>query len=185
MGGTSAGAALMSKVMITGDERLNKDTIDAFVFIRRTMSSPSKDRLLTNVIIDQHFVTRKRHNRLISVVLEHPELIAVGIDEATAIIVHPRGVFDVIGRGNVVVYDATQAKGIRSDPRGNLAAGGIIMHLLVAGDSFRYDDSLGRHRRKDTMKRRFTFNTLVMVYSVVVLVALATWVVPEENTGGK
>jgi cyanophycinase len=137
MGGTSAGAALMSKVMITGDERLNKDTIDAFVFIKKdNVVTVEGIGFLTNVIIDQHFVTRKRHNRLISVVLEHPELIAVGIDEATAIIVHPRGVFDVIGRGNVVVYDATQAKGIRTDPRGNLAAGGIIMHLLVAGDSF-------------------------------------------------
>jgi len=43
-------------------------------------------------------------------------------------------------------------KGYGQNPRGNLAAGGIIMHLLVAGDSFDTTTSLGRHRRKDTMK---------------------------------
>jgi cyanophycinase len=90
---------------------------------------------LTNVIIDQHFVKRKRHNRLISVVLEHPELVGVGIDESTAIIVRS-GVFDVMGSGSVVVYDATHATAIRTDARGNLSAHGLTMHVLEAGDSY-------------------------------------------------
>ena len=132
MGGTSAGAALMSKVMITGDEKLNRDSVNAFVFIRRdNVVTVEGIGFLTNVIIDQHFVKRKRHNRLISVVLEHPELVGVGIDESTAIIVHS-GVFDVIGSGSVVVYDATHATAIRTDPRGNLSAHGLTMHLLEA-----------------------------------------------------
>lgn len=137
MGGTSAGAALMSKVMITGDERLNTDTVNAFLFIRKdNIVTVEGLGFLTEAIIDQHFVRRKRHNRLISVVLEHPELVGVGIDEATAIIVHPGGFFDVTGAGNVVVYDATHAADIRTDTRGNLAARGLIMHLLAAGDGY-------------------------------------------------
>ena len=137
MGGTSAGAALMSKVMITGDEKLNRDTINAFVVIRKdNIVTVEGMGFLTNAIIDQHFVRRKRHNRLISVVLEHPDLVGVGIDEATAIIVRRGELFDVTGRGSVVVYDATRAKGIRTDIRGNLSAEGLSMHLLIAGDSY-------------------------------------------------
>jgi cyanophycinase len=137
MGGTSAGAALMSKVMITGDEKLNRDTVNSFVFIKKdNVVTVEGMGFLTNAIIDQHFVRRKRHNRLISVVLEHPDLVGIGIDEATAIVVRHGELFDVIGRGSVVVYDATRAKGIRADSRGNLSAEGLSMHLLTAGDSY-------------------------------------------------
>ncbi|NIR40627.1 MAG: cyanophycinase, partial [Actinobacteria bacterium] len=65
--------------------------------------------LFPGVIVDQHFVARRRHNRLISVVLEHPELVGVGVDEATAVWVRPDGTFRVLGDGWVVVYDATDA----------------------------------------------------------------------------
>jgi len=137
MGGTSAGAALMSKVMITGDERFSKDTVNLFRSIRKDyVETVEGIGFLTDLIIDQHFVKRKRHNRLISVVLEHPELVGVGIDEATAIIVRPNGFFDVIGAGNVMIYDATHATEIRSDAHGNLAAQGLTLHLLAAGDSY-------------------------------------------------
>ncbi len=137
MGGTSAGAALMSKVMITGDEKLNRDTVNAFVSIRKdNIVTVEGMGFLTNAIIDQHFVRRKRHNRLISVVLEHPELVGVGIDEATAIVVRHGDLFDVIGSGSVVVYDATHATGIRTDRRGNLSADGLTLHILIAGDSY-------------------------------------------------
>jgi cyanophycinase len=137
MGGTSAGAALMSEVMITGDERLNKDTVNNFRSITKgNVVTVEGMGFVTTMIVDQHFVKRKRHNRLISVVLEHPALVGVGIDEATAIVVRPDGTFDVIGEGSVVVYDATEAAGIHADQNGNLSGGNIHMHLLIAGDSF-------------------------------------------------
>jgi cyanophycinase-like exopeptidase len=41
-------------------------------------------------IFDQHFLQRQRHNRLLSAVLDHPQMIGVGIDEATAVIVRGR-----------------------------------------------------------------------------------------------
>jgi cyanophycinase len=138
IGGTSAGAALMSEVMITGDERLSKDTVRNFLFIKKdNVVTVEGMGFLTKVIIDQHFVKRKRHNRLISVVLEHPTLVGVGIDEATAIIVRPGDTFDVMGEGNVIVYDATGANGIRAEKDGNLGGYNLTMHVLTAGD--RYD----------------------------------------------
>ncbi|MCR4340479.1 MAG: hypothetical protein NUW01_11430, partial [Gemmatimonadaceae bacterium] len=42
--------------------------------------------LLPGVLVDQHFLQRQRGNRLISGVLDHPTLVGVGIDEATAVI---------------------------------------------------------------------------------------------------
>lgn len=147
IGGTSAGAALMSKVMITGDERVNKDTVRNFRFIKKNnVVTVEGMGFITNAIIDQHFIARKRHNRLISVVLEHPELIGVGIDESTAIIVRPPGMFEVTGAGNVIVYDATRAKSISEDRNGNLSANEITMHVLKSGD--RYD--IGAHRVEPT-----------------------------------
>lgn len=137
LGGTSAGAAIMSEVMITGDERRNKDTVRNFHFIKKdNVETVEGMGFITSAIIDQHFVARKRHNRLISVVLEHPGLVGVGIDESTAIIVRNGSTFDVAGHGNVIVYDAAHATGIRADSTGTLAGANLTMHVLSAGDSY-------------------------------------------------
>jgi len=137
LGGTSAGAAIMSDVMITGDERLNKDTVRNFRFIRKNnVVTVEGLGFITDAIIDQHFVARKRHNRLISVVLEHPRLVGVGIDESTAIIVRKGRRFEVAGEGNVIIYDARHARGIRTDTSGTLAATNLTMHVLSAGDGY-------------------------------------------------
>jgi cyanophycinase len=136
MGGTSAGAAVMSEVMITGEEgrkvaeghefeTLEADnivTVEGLGFIR-------------TAIIDQHFVTRKRHNRLISLIAENPQLLGIGVDEETAIIVSPEEKFEVIGKGNVVVYDASHAS-VTITPSRAIGLGGMVMHVLVAGDRF-------------------------------------------------
>ena len=136
MAGTSAGAAVMSEVMITGDERRKAEeghefetleadnivTVEGFGFIR-------------TAIIDQHFVTRKRHNRLISLVAQRPQLLGIGVDEQTAIIVGPDEKFEVIGNGNVVVYDASHAS-VTITPSRAIGLGGMVMHVLVAGDRF-------------------------------------------------
>jgi cyanophycinase len=137
LGGTSAGAAVMSAVMLTGDERLNTDSSNAYVFIRRgNIITADGLGFLSSVIIDQHFIKRKRHNRLISLVLEHPELVGVGIDEATAIIVQPDSTFRVTGEGSVLVLDARRSTAIRTDAQGNLGGGNLVLHLLMAGDVF-------------------------------------------------
>jgi cyanophycinase len=137
IGGTSAGAAVMSAVMLTGDEKLNRDTVNGFVFIRRDNVVVTEGLgFLTTVIVDQHFIRRKRMNRLISVVLEHAPHVGVGIDEATAVIVSPDSTFRVMGSGSVMVLDASQSSNVRNDSRGNMGADGLRMHLLLDGDGF-------------------------------------------------
>ncbi|HEX8200884.1 MAG TPA: cyanophycinase, partial [Isosphaeraceae bacterium] len=77
--GTSAGAAVMSRVMIAGVDRGS-----------RTTQIAEGLGLWPEVIVDQHFLRRRREDRLKNVVMTHPELIGVGIDEATAVLVSGR-----------------------------------------------------------------------------------------------
>jgi cyanophycinase len=143
IGGTSAGAAIMSQVMITGEELLNPDKTNAFKFIKQNNIETAVGLgFLTNAVIDQHFIKRKRLNRLFSVVLEHPQLIGIGIDESTAIIVNPDQTLEVLGESAVLVIDARTATHIRADPNGNLSAREIKTHLFVAGDRFDLADGV-------------------------------------------
>lgn len=135
--GTSAGAAVMSEIMITGDELISQDTSYSFSAIQQgNIEFWEGFGLVDKAIIDQHFIRRKRHNRLITLVLEHPELVGVGIDESTAIIVKPDDTFEVLGERTVLVLDASRAKNISTDSHGNLSADGIVMHVLRSGQKY-------------------------------------------------
>ncbi|UCH10666.1 MAG: cyanophycinase [Fidelibacterota bacterium] len=135
--GTSAGAAVMSEVMITGDELISKDTVYAFsAILQGNIETWEGFGLVKKAIIDQHFLRRKRHNRLITLVLEHPELVGVGIDESTAIIVNPDDTFEVLGERTVMVLDASRAEQISTDSQGNLSASGIVTHVLRSGQKY-------------------------------------------------
>src|SRR6185295_13584249 len=94
-----------------------------------------------NAIIDQHFIRRQRANRLMSVVLERPTLLGVGIDEGTALRVDPDGRWTIEGASAAVVYDAREAAVTpASAPR--LGATGLRVHVLPAGSTF--DPRTGR-----------------------------------------
>jgi cyanophycinase len=73
IGGISAGAAVMSPVMIRGGVR-NPETGPGF-------------GLLPGTVIDQHFLKRSRQDRLLRVLASHPGLVGIGIDECAALIV--------------------------------------------------------------------------------------------------
>jgi cyanophycinase len=136
MAGTSAGAAVMSRVMITGDEKrpLSKDEAWQIIEADNVVTRPGLG-FLDDVVVDQHFVRRKRHNRLISLVLEQPRLLGVAIDEATAVLVKPDRTFEVIGDGPVLVLDAQGGK-VARDPGVGLRAAGLSLHVLRAGSIY-------------------------------------------------
>jgi len=142
VGGTSAGAAVLSAVMITGDERRRGGTRpgsdSSAVNITIDRDNVVTDRgfaLLDNAVIDQHFVRRRRHNRLISLILERPPHLGAGIDESTALVVDTDGTWRVSGESVVVIYDARDAaRSAGSAPV--LGAAGVRMHVLPAGARF-------------------------------------------------
>jgi cyanophycinase len=136
LGGTSAGAAVMSEVMITGDEKrttdenLNWQTVEANNVVRVRGFG-----FVKNAIIDQHFLIRRRQNRLLSLVLENPTLLGAGIDESTAILVRPDGKWEVLGESQVYVVDARKAIVTKASSN-KLGAHGLALHLLLPGDVF-------------------------------------------------
>ena len=137
VGGSSAGAAIMSEVMITGNELINKDSTVSFVTIQKGNVEIKRGfGFLKNAIVDQHFLKRKRHNRTIASLIEHPNLFGIAIDESTAIIVYPDETFEVIGSNQVLVYDPTNGKDIREDKSGNLGITNMRLQVLINGDKF-------------------------------------------------
>ena len=89
IGGTSAGAAVMTRVMIARG-RTKADVSQGFDFLQ-------------GAVVDQHFLKRNRLGRLLSVLTDHPDLIGLGIDERTALVVDVRShLLKVIGDSYVV-----------------------------------------------------------------------------------
>ena len=90
IGGTSAGAAVMSDVMIEGGNP-RADVGRGFGFV-------------TNAVVDQHFLRRSRINRLLGVLAERPHLIGLGIDEGTALVIQGDR-WSVVGRSYVLACE--------------------------------------------------------------------------------
>ena len=88
VGGTSAGASVMSSVMITGGNPQARLGIGF--------------GLLPDVVIDQHFENRKRQKRLLGVLAENKNCLGLGIDEDTAVVVRGH-TFTVVGEANVSI----------------------------------------------------------------------------------
>jgi cyanophycinase len=144
VGGTSAGAAVMSDPMISGDERRPggarppSDSSDGWMTIDRedVVLVPGFGFLPPNVTVDQHFLRRRRHNRLISVVLERPNFVGIGIDESTALVVSPLGSWEIIGASQAVIYDARKAS--ITPGTTTLGAADVRLHVLPAGSRFTF-----------------------------------------------
>lgn len=129
VGGTSAGAAVLSAVMITGDADLQSITAS------KTVTAPGLG-LWPEVIVDQHFLKRQRMNRLISAVLDQPQLVGVGIDEKTAVIVTGGHEFEVVGDSSVVVIDARRARVSQVAPNELASGTELRLHVLTHGMTF-------------------------------------------------
>ena len=96
VGGSSAGATIQGSYLVRGAVEGNE-----------VMMAPSHEvglGLMKNVAIDQHIITRHREKDLDPVIAKHSELLGIGIDESTAIVVH-QSQFEVIGKSKVAVHD--------------------------------------------------------------------------------
>ena len=134
IGGTSAGAAVMSKKMLTGNGL--RDTVYASTYkILQQGNIELKNGLglLDSVIIDQHFVVRSRYSRMLSAILEYPAYQCFGIDESTAVIIH-QGRATVAGESQVIVF--AKPENIHTGNDNAFAASSIQLSIYVAGESF-------------------------------------------------
>lgn len=97
IGGSSAGASIQGRYLARATP------IENF-----RIMAPGYERgglgFLGGVAIDQHFTQRGRQKDMTQLVDKYPQLLGIGIDEATAIIV-TKSTARVVGRGKVHFYD--------------------------------------------------------------------------------
>jgi cyanophycinase len=132
IGGTSAGAAMMSNSMILGGGSDESPKVGAVEI------GPGMD-LLIGAVIDTHFSQRGRYGRLLTAVAHYPQDLGIGLDEKTAMIVN-RNEFEVLGEGAVIVIDGgamTYTSLPYTEKGDGLSLYGIRVHVLSAGA--RYD----------------------------------------------
>lgn len=129
IGGSSAGATIIGSFLVRGDTKGNEvmigDHLEGLGFLR-------------NVAVDQHLLKRNRQFDLVDVIRTHPDLLGIGIDEDTAIVV--RGdEFEVIGKSYVVIYDNQR----RVSPEG-------LFYFLSAGDRYNLGSREGTRPARTT-----------------------------------
>ncbi|HEX6042189.1 cyanophycinase, partial [Longimicrobium sp.] len=111
--GTSAGAAALTETILAGGEP------DEYGQMQAVHIGPGFGLLGFRAMIDTHFTQRRRLQRLFMVIAQNPELLGLGIDEDTALIVQGhRG--EVVGRGSVTFVDG---RGVRFDNADECRAG--------------------------------------------------------------
>jgi cyanophycinase len=97
IGGSSAGATIQGSFLTRGDTKNNQimmgDHQEGFGFVK-------------NIAIDQHVMARNRQFDMFDILKKRPELLGVGIDEGTAIIVKG-DIVEIIGKSFVIIYDGT------------------------------------------------------------------------------
>lgn len=102
IGGSSAGASIQGSYMVRGAPEGNtivmaKGHEQGFGFLRLAA-------------VDQHLIVRGRENDLLEVVAAYADLLGIGIDEGTAILVRGDRA-EVIGRSRVAFYNTRDAAG--------------------------------------------------------------------------
>jgi cyanophycinase len=113
IGGTSAGASIQASFLVRGDPATNTILVSpeyqvGFGFLAETA-------------IDQHLLARNRQEDLWELLEHQPDLLGIGLDEGTAIVVQGDQA-EVIGRSRVILFDAS---GRRRELR-SLGAGDVV-----------------------------------------------------------
>ena len=129
--GTSAGASVMSRFMISlGEEGLTPR--------QRSSQISAGLGLVEDVIIDQHFDQRGRYGRLMAMVAASPNLLGMGVDENTAAEIRDGRRLTVLGAGAIFVVNARNAITDAPDARRGapLLVSGAVVHSLPTGSTF-------------------------------------------------
>src|SRR5207245_11264808 len=100
--GSSAGASIIADYMVRGARENN--------YIMMAPGYEEGFGLIKGVAIDQHMLTRNRQDDLEEVVAKHPDVLGIGLDESTAIVVRGQQ-FEITGASKVAIHDGRAAAG--------------------------------------------------------------------------
>ena len=133
IGGTSAGAAIQSRIMLTG-RQVNPGPDDESPYFNEIKSNYVETKegfgFLDNIIIDQHFIARRRQVRLINVLLDNPGYRGIGIDEECAVVVNPDNTIEIVGTGCAMMFEPYK----KGEDGGN--AHSFKLTVLYPGDKY-------------------------------------------------
>jgi cyanophycinase len=124
IGGSSAGATIQGEYLWRGDtsgpDKVEGDHTVGFAYLKHSA-------------IDQHILVRNRQFDLIPFIEKHPEILGIGINESTAILVQGNQ-FQVMGASYVAITDAHQWSSSSRSP--NAAAQKGKIYFLSPGQRF-------------------------------------------------
>ena len=130
--GTSAGAMALANIMITGSDE--KDPLE-----KGTVYMGAGLGFLQDLIIDTHFINRRRMPRMIESIAANPTHIGIGLGEDTGILITGGAFVETIGSGLVMLFDGRKLK-VNNFPEiasGDLiCVANLVMHVLPRGKSF-------------------------------------------------
>jgi cyanophycinase len=136
VGGSSAGASILASYMVRGAKENN--------YIMMAPGYEEGFGLIKGVAIDQHMLTRNRQDDLEDVVANHPDVLGIGIDESTAIVVRGQQ-FEVAGASKVAIHDGRIVESERQQRNGK--------KYFFMGPGERYDltklERIGRPNRSE------------------------------------
>jgi len=132
--GTSAGAAALTETTLAGGE-VDEDGNEVEMYI-----GPGLGLLCFGTLIDTHFAQRRRLHRLFVAIAGYPQLLGLGIDEDTGLVVRGH-VGEVVGKGGVTFVDGRDT--VRFDNASEVKKGGelTLSHLRVGivGTGHKFD----------------------------------------------
>lgn len=132
VGGTSAGAAILSEHMIAyGDGGGTPHAGQASLAPGFGMTN--------RVIIDQHFRQRDRLGRLLAALSFNPFAVGLGLDEDTAAFIDPSNVLHVVGSDAITVVDPSALEHSsmpHTDVGKALCLTNVKLHILTHGSTF-------------------------------------------------
>jgi len=135
--GTSAGAALMSSVMITGDQQLQEEYRSTYPWLNYDNGIYKEGLgLVDSIIVDQHFVARSRYNRIISAMADRNLPLGAGIDESTALVVS-LGFCQVMGEGQVLIFERPEKY---SEYKNRIGFKNLKIHSFLPGDTINLNE---------------------------------------------
>jgi cyanophycinase len=132
VGGTSAGAAILSEHMIAFGQ-------SGATPIAGLASLAPGFGLTNRIVIDQHFRQRDRLGRLLSVLAFNPFAVGIGLDEDTAAFISPDDILHVEGAGAITIVDVSRLEHSsmgHNRPGQAICLTGIMLHILTRNGTY-------------------------------------------------
>lgn len=132
LSGTSAGSSVYTSPVIVEGGTQNRHLRREMIEVRPGFN------IVEGLAIDTHCSSRGRLPRIVSLLIDHPEIQAIGIDEDTVLYIDENGVGEVLGYNAVYVLDAQGSEPAHHDvdEDHHLCTSGVTLHCLMNGDKY-------------------------------------------------